>query len=134
MKMMIPTFKIIAALALAIFVLTSCESKNEQVKRKVRSTMESVTPEAILEAAAVMDSRREAEDSIISLDALPDAISAFDPIQVRYRFQGSYLVVTELWNQHRTGMFISAPTEVVPASTKYITYEKLAERIYLYQD
>ncbi len=113
-----------------------CLSKNERVKDEIRTTVESVTPKAILEAVAKLDLRHgeSEEDLIVPLDTLPDAIAALNPVEVRYRLKGSYLIVTERWIQHNTGVFISAPTEAVPATTKYVTYEKLGDRTYLYQD
>ncbi len=123
-------------LALIFLCPFGCQSKNERVKDEIRTTVESVSPEAILDAVAELDLKygESEEDLIVVLNTLPDAIAAFDPIEVRFRFKGSYMIVTERWVQHRTGLFISAPNEVVPPTTKHVIYEMLGDRIYLYQD
>ena len=126
---------IFAALIVVISVLSGCESNNEKVKRVVRETVDTVTPMAILEAANELDKRHDdSEGMLIPLDALPASLAAFNPVEVRYMFRGSYLIVTDRWVQHRSGLRIAAPDEDISSSTKYVTYEKLANRLYLYQD
>ena len=128
-------FNILALLVLNALMLTSCESNNTKVRKKVKARVDSVTPKTILEAAAELDQKPpEEEGTLIPLDALPTAFSAFEPLEVWYRYKGAYLIVTDRTVQHRTGLWIAAPNEIVPASTKYLTYEKLGNRLYFYQD
>lgn len=95
----------------------------------------SVTPEKIYEAIHELDQKApEHEGSLIPRETLPGALSAFAPVEVRYNYKGSYLIVTDRWVQHRTGLLVAAPNEIVPESSEYQTYEKLGERLYFYQD
>ncbi|MES2920099.1 MAG: hypothetical protein V4819_01035 [Verrucomicrobiota bacterium] len=126
---------ILLLLVLNALVLTSCKSNNEKVRKKVKALVSSVTPIAILEATAELDQKApEKEGTLIPLDALPKSFSAFQPLEVLYQFKGSYLIVTDRWVQHRTGLFIAGPNEIVPASAEHLTYEKLGDRLYFYQD
>lgn len=128
-------FNMLTLLLLSALVLISCESKNEKVRSKVNASVDLVTPKAILEAAAELDQKSPAkEGTLIPLDVLPTSFSAFRPLEVLYQFKGSYLIVTYRWVQHRTGLFIAAPNEIVPVSTEHFTYEKLGDRLYFYQD
>jgi|GEM_PF-2914667 len=126
---------IFAAIIVIVFVLSGCESNNERVIRVVRETVDSVSPMAILQAANELDAKHvESEGELIALDTMPASFAAFKPVEVRYMYRGSYLIVTDRWLQHRSGLLIAAPDEVIPSSTKYVTYEKLADRLYFYQD
>lgn len=127
------TCKLLATIVLVFAGVSGCESNNDQVKTKVRILTETVTPQAILDAADLLPTDPD-EAETLPLQTLPDAIAAFEPIVVQNYGLGSYLVVTAQWNQHQTGLFIAAPEAIVPESTKYVTYEKLGERVYLYQD
>ena len=122
-------------LILSILLLTHCQSPNEKVRIKVKALVVSVTPKAILEAIAELDKKApEQEGTLIPLENLPPTLSAFSPVEVRYYHKGSYLIVTDRWVQHRTGLFVAAPDEKVPESSKHLTYEKLGDRLYFYQD
>jgi hypothetical protein len=129
------TLALLFASFVAIALLSGCESNNERVKRVVKETVNSVTADAILQSANELDLRQfESEGSQISLESLPPSFAAFEPVEVLYMHKGAYRIVTAMWNQHRTGLRITAPGEAIPASTEYVTYEKLADRLYLYQD
>jgi hypothetical protein len=122
-------------LALVVVSLTTCESNNEKVRKKVKALVFSVTPKTILAAINELDQKApEQEGTLIPLEFLPASLSAFAPIEVQYRYKGSYLIVIDRWVQHRTGLFVAAPDEVVPESSEYLTYEKLGDRLYFYQD
>ena len=126
---------ILTALLAALLFVNSCENNNDRVTRAVTETVHSVTPAKILHDASELDAKHGAsEDLSLPLDTLPDSFAAFNPVEVRRQYPGSYFIVTAMWNQHRTGLRIAAPSEVIPSSTKYVTYEKIAERLYLYQD
>ncbi|WP_411825407.1 hypothetical protein [Luteolibacter sp. AS25] len=124
----------IAALAALLFA-SSCESNNDRVRREVGETLEAVTPAKILNDANDLDARLGASEELsIPLDTLPASFAVFNPVEVRRHYPGSYFITTAMWNQHRTGLWIAAPTEVIPTSTKYVTYKKLADRLYLHQN
>ena len=124
----------IAALVVFLFA-SSCESNNDKVRREVGETLEAVTPAKILNDANDLDARLGASEELsIPLDTLPASFAAFNPVEVRRQYPGSYFIITAMWNQHRTGLWIAAPTEVIPTSTKYVTYKKLADRLYLHQN
>jgi hypothetical protein len=126
---------IFAAGFVALLFTSSCENNNDRVRRLVGETVDSVTPTKILRDANDLDSKLGAsEEFSLPLDSLPASFSAFNPVEVRRQYPGSYFIVTAMWNQHRTGLWIAAPTEVIPTSTKYVTYEKLADRLYLHQN
>ena len=125
----------LATLFAAVAMVCGCESNNERVRRVIRETVDSVTPKAILQAADVLDTRHvDSGETLIPLDTLPASLAAFEPVEAHYLMSGSYLIVTAKWVSHRSGFRIAAPGELIPTSTKYLTYEKLADRIYLYQD
>jgi hypothetical protein len=122
-------------LALGVVSLTTCESNNEKVRKKVKALVVSVTPKTIFAAINELDEKApEQEGTLIPLEILPASLSAFAPIEVQYRDKGSYLIVTDRWVQHRTGLLVAAPNEIVPESSVYLTYEKLGDRLYFYQD
>ena len=130
-----PSFIVAAPLIAILLVFSGCESANEKVRNKVREKVDFITAQAIVQAANELDKRNfESEGMLLELNTLPAAIAAFEPIEVIHRFQGSYLIVTDKWIQHRSGLLIAAPDEVVPASTKNLIHEKLGDRLYLYQD
>jgi len=118
-----------------VAMVCGCDSNNERVRRTIRETVNSVTPEAILRAASELDKRYvDSDETLIPLDTLPASFAAFEPVEVYYSMSGSYTIVTDKWVSHRSGLRITAPREVIPASTRYETYEKLSGRIYLYQN
>lgn len=130
-----PSFTIFAAPIVSIFVFSGCKSANENVRIKVIDKVALVTPKAILQATNELDRRHfESEGMLVDLHTLPASLAAFAPVEVIYRFQGSYLIVTDKWVQHRSGLLIAGPDEVIPASTKSIIHEKLGDRLYFYQD
>ena len=130
-----PSFIIIAALIVSLLALSGCKSANEKVRIKVRDKVDLVTPKAIVQATSELDRRHfESEGALVDLHTLPASLAAFEPVEVIYRFRGSYLIVTDRWVQHRSGLLIAAPDEVVPASTQSLIHEKLGERLYFYQD
>ena len=118
-----------------VLLVCGCESNNERVRRTIRETVDAITPEAILQAAAELDKRNiHSDETLVPIDTLPAALAAFEPVEVYYRMNGSYLIVTAKWVSHRSGLRIAAPEEVIPPSTENLSYEKLADRLYLYQD
>lgn len=122
-------------LVLGVVSLTTCESNNEKVRKKVKASVVLVTPKTILSAINELDQKApEQEGTFIALEILPASLSAFAPIEVQYRYKGSYLIVTDRSVQHRTGLLVAAPYEVVPESSEYVIYEKLGDRLYFYQD
>jgi hypothetical protein len=130
-----PSFIIFAALIVSLLALSGCKSANEKVRIKVRDKVDLVTPKAIVQATSELDRRHfESEGSLVDLHTLPASLAAFEPVEVIYRFRGSYLIVTDRWVQHRSGLLIAAPDEVVPASTQSLIHEKLGDRLYFYQD
>ena len=130
-----PRFLAIASIFVSIFMVLGCQSNNEKVRSKITEAVDTITPKAILDAVSEPDRRSiESEGSPIALDALPAPFAKFAPVEVLYRSQGSYLIVTDRWVQHRSGLLIAAPGEFIPDSTKYLTQEKLGDRLYFYQD
>lgn len=128
-------FIIFAALIANCFVIGGCESNNDKVRNKVRETVNSITSKAILDATADLDRRNfETEGTLIAVDTLPSSFAAFEPVEVHFRSRGSYLIVTEKWVQHKSGLLIAAPDEVVPDSTKHVIHQKIGDRLYFYQD
>jgi hypothetical protein len=130
-----PSFTIFAAPIVSLLVLSGCRSANEKVRIKVRDKVDAVTPEAIQQATNELDKRHSgSEGTSVDLHTLPASLAAFEPVEVIYRFQGSYLIVTDRWFQHRSGLLIAGPDEVVPATTQSQIHEKLDDRLYFYQD
>jgi hypothetical protein len=128
-------FNIFAIIVLSALVLTACERNNEKVRKKVKALVGSVTPRVILEGAAELDQKSTGKEGMpIPLDTLPASFSVFEPLEVLCQSKGSYLIVTDRWVQHRTGLFVAAPDEIVPASTERLVCEKLGDRLYFYQD
>jgi hypothetical protein len=119
MKMLLRTLPL---LALGVVSLTTCESNNEKARKKVKALVVSVTPKTILAAINELDQNApEQEGTLIPLEILPTSLSAFAPIEVQYRCKGSYLIVTDRWVQHRTGLLVAAPGEIVPESSEFLT-------------
>jgi hypothetical protein len=125
--------KTLRLLAIVLFCAVSGCRRDE--KEFVRDTATRVGAGTLLADAAMPTNPRDKHEyQPFDPSTFPKSFAAFNPIEVVYGGPESILIVTARTVQHRTGLYIAHPDEVVPKSTKYQTYDPISPRLYFYQD
>jgi len=126
--------RIVTSVAAAALMVTLFGCRRDE-EGFVRDTVTKVGAASLVtDASATNAPRTENEFQPVDLTKISTSFAAFEPVEVLYCGPDSYLIVTARWLQHRTGVYISRPGEIVPKSTKHLTYNLIAPRVYFYQD